>query len=196
MEKELSNRQIRTVFTEIAKRLLNPNFRFSQGDATNRMLDKFLGLFEKEFGNVTTERLVDFCICTAYAFRSTPTWTVKQIFGPAAIKRLKERKHGAEYYENQWLSEASLSRQQLIDMVADRSVHPQAKYLYMASEEATKHRMLNREVGFMLCQSSTLGWSPLSECCQQCNFVAKCQRETQRKYPELYRLRIENGRQK
>lgn len=181
------------MFTEIARKLLNPSFKFSGGGATERTLTNFIDLMEKEFGVVTAERIVDFCICAAYAFRNTNQWTVKQIFGKASIKRLKEKKHGTEYYEDQWLEEASLNRQDLIAMVADRSTHPQAKYIYVASEEATKKRLLNMDVGYIRCQSSTLGWSPLSESCNQCRFVNLCKKETQRKYPELYRIRIENG---
>ena len=82
------------MFTEIARKLLNPSFKFSGGGATERTLTNFIDLMEKEFGVVTAERIVDFCICAAYAFRNTNQWTVKQIFGKASIKRLKKKKHG------------------------------------------------------------------------------------------------------
>lgn len=174
-------------------KLLNPDFKFSGGGATARTLTNFLDLMEKEFGVVTAERIVDFCICAAYAFRNTKNWTIKQIFGKSSINRLKDRKHGTEYYEDNWLSEVSLTRSDLIAMVDDRSKHPLAKYIYVASEEISKKRLLNSDVGYIRCQSSTLGWSPLSDSCCQCRFAETCKKETQRKFPELYRIRIENG---
>ena len=193
MASENQIKQTITVFTEIQRRLVNPTFKFSQGGATIRTLSNFLDLLAKEFGSVTKERLVDFCICTAYAFRERTNWTIKQAFGPAAIKRLKDKKRGTKFYEDAWLSSAQLSRQYLTNLIIDRSEHPQAKYIYVHSEEATKKRLLNQEVGYLICQSSTLGWSPVSETCKQCNFIESCKQETQRKFPELYRIRIEYG---
>lgn len=186
-------KQTVTVFTEIQRRLVDPTFKFSQGGATIRTLSNFLDLFEKEFGSVTKERLVDFCICTAYAYRDRERWTIKQAFGPSSIKRLKESKQGKAYYENSWLSSAQLSREYLVNLIIDRREHPQAKYIYVHSEEASKKRLLNQEVGYLLCQTSTLGWSPVSDACKQCNYTEKCKKATQSKFPELYRIRVEYG---
>ena len=184
---------MKTVFSAIAVKLLNPTFKFSGGGATARTLTGFLDLMEKEFGSVTSERLVDFCVCAAYAFKNRPQWTVNQIFGKASIKRLKERTKGGKYYEDQWLSSASLNRTDLVAMIADKSVHPQAKFIYIASEEPTKRRMLNTAVGYIICQTSTLGWSPLSESCSKCKVTDDCKQALQKRFPELYRIRIEHG---
>lgn len=181
------------VFTEVERRMVNPSFKFSQGGATIRTLDNFLQLFESEFGAITQDRLVDFCICTAYAYKGRDNWTIKQAFGPASIKRLKDSKHATRYYEDKWLRERSLDRNYLINLISDRSEHPQAKYIFMKSEEATKLRLLNSQMGYAICQSSTLGWSPISEACVQCNFIEQCKVETGKKYPELYRIRVEYG---
>ena len=186
-------KQIITVYTEIQRRLVDPTFKFSQGGATIRTLSNFLDLFAKEYGTVTKERLVDFCVCTAYAYKNRSMWTVKQAFGPASIKRLKESKQGKAYYEDSWLSNAQLSREYLVNLIIDRREHPQAKYIYVHSEEHSKKRLLNQEVGYLLCQTSTLGWSPVSDACQQCNFTERCKKETQSKFPELYRIRVEYG---
>lgn len=181
------------VYTEIQKKLIDPTFRFSQGGDTIRTVSKFIDLFAKEFGSVTKERLVDFCVCTAYAYRERPnyTYTIKQVFGPASIKRMRQNSHGKKHFEDQWLFGAHLSREHLVGMITDRQEHPQAKYIYVEAEEPTKKRMLNQEVGYMLCQASTLGWSPMSEACSQCAFIGKCRQDTQTKYPELYRIRVE-----
>jgi hypothetical protein len=191
MESEKLVKQTMKVFSEIEKKLVNPTFRFSQGGSTAKVLTKFIGLFEKEFGAVTKERLVDFCICTAHAYKGRGKWTINQAFGPASIKRLKESKRGARYYEDKWLEEGGLTREALIKLIADRSEHPLSRYIFQESEEQTKLRLLNRPVGFVICQQSTLGWSPLSAACGKCNFIEQCKKETDRKYPELFRIRVE-----
>ena len=193
MVKEKLIKQTMLVFTEIQKRLVNPTFKFSQGGATFTTLSNFINSFEKEFGTITSERLVDFCIYVSHAYRNTDKWSIKQAFGPTAIKKFKTAAVGKVYYENLWLSSANLTRENLVDMIKDRQEHPQAKYIYVEAEESSKKRLLNKEVGYMLCQASTLGWSPVSEACQQCTFTTQCKHETQRKYPELYRIRIEYG---
>ncbi len=186
-------KQTTTVFTAIITKLVDPTFKFSNGGATTKLLRTFLGRFEKEFGAVTSERLVDFCVCAAYTFRDRTPVPVQQVFGPKTIQRMKEQKRGHLFYQNQWLEAVSLSRNALVDLIKDRKEHPQAKFIYVQSEEFTKRRQLNQKVGYFICQTSTLGWSPLSEACQNCSFVADCQKETERKYPEIFRLRIEYG---
>lgn len=193
MANEKLIKQTSTVFTEIIKKLVDPTFKFSKGGATTKLLQKFLDRFEKEFGAVTCERLVDFCVCAAYTFRNRTPLPLQQVFGPQSILRIKEQTRGQRFYQNQWLETVSLSREALVNLIKDRREHPQAKYIYVASEELTKKRQLNHKLGYLICQTSTLGWSPLSGACQNCQFVADCQKETERKYPEIYRLRIENG---
>lgn len=186
-------KQLTTVFTEIQKRLVDSTYRFPKGGAATRIISVFLDQLEKEFGTVTSERLVDVCVTIAYTYRERTKWSLKQAFTPAAIKKMKESKRGVLFYQNQWLESKSLSRNSLLRLIKDRKEHPQAKFIYIQAEEATKRRQLNRKTGFLLCQLSTLGWSPLSEMCGQCNFVEDCKRETERKYPEIFRLRIEHG---
>lgn len=193
MANEKLIKQTSTVFTEIIKKLVDPTFKFSKGGATTKLLQKFLDRFEKEFGAVTCERLVDFCVCAAYTFKNRKPLPLQQVFGPQSILRIKEQTRGQRFYQNQWLETVGLSREALVNLIKDRREHPQAKYIYVASEELTKKRQLNHKLGYLICQTSTLGWSPLSEACQNCQFVADCQKETEYKYPELYRLRIENG---
>lgn len=193
MEKEKLTKQTTTVFTAIITKLVDPTYKFPKGGAVTRIIITFLNRMEQEFGAITCERLVDVCVTGAYTFRERGQWTLKQVFGPSTIKRVKEQKRGQLFYQDQWLESAGLSRGALLDMIKDRKEHPQAKFIYIQSEEATKKRQLNRKTGYFICQLSTLGWSPESEACQQCNFTADCKAETERKYPEIYRLRIEHG---
>jgi hypothetical protein len=194
MARERQIKQVMTVYTEIVRRLVNKTFRFSQGGKTSRTISKFLNEFEKEYGIITKERLVDFCICTAHIYREREKWTIQQVFGPASLNRFRESKQGKVYYEDKWLSDGQLTRDYLYNLIADRKEHPQAKYIYVSSEEGTKKRLLNQKVGYLLCQTSTLGWSTVSQACNQCVFVQDCMKETQRKYPELYRIRLEYGK--
>lgn len=183
-----------TVYTEIFRRLIKPDFNIKKGGSNLKKISKFLELFEKEFGAITNERLVDFCVAIAYFYRNRQ-FQVGSLFSQSAINRMKTNAHGTKFYEDKWLKKEKLSRILLINMIKDRESHPHAKYIYMPSEETTKQRMLNLEVGFTICQVSTLGWSPLSPTCQQCKFVEECKAETHKKFPELFRLRNEYGKQ-
>lgn len=181
------------MFTTIAVKLINPEFKFSQGGAAKRLVSNALDKLEKKTGSLSRERVVDYVVCSAYPFKDRGTeWTVNQVFGPKSIERFDTDK-GRVYYENRWLRQGGLSRGSLVMMIVDKSQHPQAKYIYMPMEERTKLRMINSEAGYAICQISTLGWSPLSDACQKCKYQSACQKETEKKYPELYRLRMENG---
>lgn len=193
MEKEKLTKQTATVFTAIINKLVDPTYRFPKGGATARTFASFLNRMEQEFGAITCERLVDICVTGAYTYRERNQWTLKQVFGPSTIKRVKEQKRGQLFYQDQWLESAGLTRSALVNMIKDRREHPLAKFIYIQSEEATKKRQLNLKSGYFICQISTLGWSPDSEACQQCVFTDDCKHETERKYPEIYRLRIEHG---
>ncbi len=116
---------------------------------------------------------------------------ISQVFGPKSIRRFDTNK-GRRWYEDEWLSKANLTRIDLVSMVEDKAAHPQAKFIYLPMEEPTKQRMLNQECGYIICQASTLGWSPKSESCSQCRFIAKCKNETSKKYPEIFRLRLDD----
>jgi len=184
------------IFTEIATKLINPSFKFSQGGATMRIMSTALERLEQKHGGFSRERIVDYCVSSAYWFKERgDEWKINQVFGPKSIERFNSDK-GRRYYEDRWLASANITRSHLLSFIADKSNHPQAQYIYLPMEEGTKRRLLNTRSGYLICQSSTLGWSPESECCSECQFVRECQIETQNKFPEIYRLRIENGNKK
>lgn len=191
MEIKRLTKAIATVFTAIMKRSASPTYKFPKGGAVSRSVVNFINCIEKEFGAVTPERIVDACVTGAYIFRERDNWTVKQILGPTTIQRIKKQSRGQVFYQNQWLESLGLSRDKLIELIKDRSEHPQAQYIYIPAEELTKQRQLNTKTGFLICQVSTLGWSPYSQSCSQCTFANDCRKETERKYPEIYRLRVE-----
>lgn len=187
-------KKIKLVYKTIQKKVINPAFQFSEGGITNQQISKVLSELIKQFGGVSDERVVDFCICAAYNFRQQKEFHIRSVFSKASVKRLSQQTKSHRYYEDNWLSEKGINRKYLEDLIPHKKDHPLQKFVYMYSEEGTKRRMLNEKVGYILCQASTLGWSPLSESCSQCNFIEDCKQETQRKYPELYRIREEHGK--
>lgn len=179
------------MFHEIVVNLIHPGYRIPQGGEPTRVMRTALQRVEKKYGALTAQRIVDYVVCSSYAFKDRgANWKLNQVFGPKSLERFNSDK-GRMYFENKWLESEDLSRSLLLNMIVDRSEHPKAKFIFVPSEEGTKQRLLNREVGFAICQTSTLGWSPLSTACSECHFVAKCKTETQKKYPEIFRLRIE-----
>ena len=191
MVNEYLIKQTLKMFHEIVVKLIHPNYRFPQGGEPIRIMRTALQRIEKKFGVLTAQRIVDYVVCSSHAFKDRGSnWKLNQVFGPKSMERFNSDK-GRVYFENKWLESEGLSRSSLLSMIVDRSEHPKAKYIFVPSEEGTKQRLLNREVGFVVCQTSTLGWSPLSFVCSECNFVTKCKIETQKKYPEIFRLRIE-----
>lgn len=191
MVSEYLVKQTLKMFYEIASKLIHPGYRLPQGGEPTRIIRTALQRIEKKYGALTAQRVVDYVVCSAHAFKDRGTnWKLNQVFGPKSIERFNTDK-GRVYYENKWLESQDLSRSILLSLIVDRSEHPKAKYIFIPSEEGTKLRLLNRQVGFVICQTSTLGWSPLSEACSECEFVEKCKQETQKKYPEIFRLRAE-----
>lgn len=83
--------------------------------------------------------------------------------------------------------------------VAARGARPFAasssKFLYPEYEDATKCRRIGTEAGLYVCSLSTLLWTPLSPVCRECTMAEKCREMTCERYPELYRLRVEHGKQ-
>lgn len=193
MANEYLVKQTLRMFYEIVTKLINPEYRLPQGGEPTRIVRTALQRLEKKFGSLTCQRVVDYVVCSAHAFKNRGAdWKLNQVFGPKSLERFNSDK-GRVYYEDRWLKSENLTRAGLLDFIIDRSEHPKAKYIYIPSEEGTKMRLLNRDVGFVICQTSTLGWSPVSETCARCKFIEKCKQETQKKYPEIYRLRIEYG---
>nr|DAP23305.1 MAG TPA: hypothetical protein [Caudoviricetes sp.] len=116
-------------------------------------------------------------------------------FGRKALERFARNTSTHRYWEDRWLKEHGLSRGGLLHEVRDRSQHPLAKFLYPEYEDATKCRRIGTEAGLYVCSLSTLLWTPLSPVCRECTMAEKCREMTCERYPELYRLRVEHGKQ-
>lgn len=188
-------KKIKAVYTEIIKRLIDPSFSFPEGGKVNRTLSQFIADFSKVCGGeFNTSRFVDYCVFQIHKNRNAQYQhsLAPKTFGATALQKyLSMSSKAKKYMEDQWLSEADLTRVYLNSLISKKQEHPQAKYIYMPSEEGTKKRSINTDIGFVICSTSTLMWSPFSPACQICKNAEKCKQETAIKYPELYRIRLE-----
>lgn len=158
------------------------------------------------YSNMADERIIDFMVYSLYLKREpTYRFTVSQIFAEGLMLKFQKQfmsadgKSGMNYYINAWLAEGDFTRSQLTKIIEKPKPHKMLKFLYMESEELIKRRFYNTDIGYMLCQRSTTGWSPRSHSCGGCKNVEQCIIATERKYPELVRLRkkdYENGKEK
>lgn len=188
-------RQIKAVYTKIASNI-DPAFKFPDGGRADGKLAKFINRLTEDLGGqFSPSRCVDYCIFQIHKNRTSlhQSSLSTNTFGDTAYKKYRQMSaQNKTYAENQWLNEIGLTREELYKMVnAEKREHPQIKYIYMPSEDVTKRRCLNTEIGLLICETSTLMWSPFSPVCQQCNCVEDCKKITETKYPELYRIRIE-----
>lgn len=186
----------------VVKRTIDPKWRFTQSGIAAIYLQNGLQQLPSLFGvlDIDDERIIDYLIYQLYRMRSfiaDGSWQYTWLFSQSAMDKFKKQflsadgKSGMNYYINQWLDEAELSRSKLTVMIAQPKPNPLRKMVYLASEEPIKRRFLNTEDGLVLCQRSTTGWSPLSETCGRCDYWVECEKMTAKKFPELMRFRKE-----
>lgn len=189
------------MFQKVVKELVNKDWLLP---ATSTFV---VGNGIRNFGSlfpngVSDGRIVDFVVYQIYRFRDLiaikgSRWNITWCFSDKAIQKFKCQfldsggKAGMLYYIDQWLDEGGLNRGMLEGMICERKHHRLAKLIYISSEDSTKKRFLNTEMGLALCSRSTTGWTPKSPVCNSCNNAEKCMRITEKKYPELVRLRKE-----
>lgn len=155
------------------------------------------------YSEIADDRIVDYLVYRLYVLRDSdhPT-SLPVLFSQWGINGYRKQfmaedgKSGMNYYIDRWLEEAGLSRQRLVKMIEKPKPNRMAKFIYMESDELIKRRFFNTEMGYLLCQQSTTGWTPRSELCSKCEFKKKCETATNRRLPELVRLRkqeMKNG---
>lgn len=194
--KEYWLKKIKVVYAELVKRAVEPSFSFPNGGRVDRILRHFVTELSRIGGGEFNGcRMVDYCIFQVHKNRNADHQRAlaPNAFGDTAFKKyLSMSSKEKTYAENCWLDEVGLNRSVLYGLVESRKSHPLAKYIYMPAEEQTKKRCINTDTGFAICFTSTLMWSPFSDTCsRRCRFADRCRAETEKKYPELYRIRIE-----
>lgn len=207
MELQKQVTRVLSTANKIIVTLIGKEFRLSQNDMTLRMIqDGIMRLNQRLFpySNMADERIVDFLVYSLYLKRDTRyKFTANQLFADGLILKFQKQfmsadgKSGMNYYINEWLDSGELNRAELTKMIEKPRPHKMSKFIYMESEELIKRRFYNTEMGYMLCQRSTTGWSPRSKSCTGCINAYQCIIVTEQKYPELVRLRrkdYENGK--
>ena len=190
------NRCAERVFTFLVREMVWAGFRFPGGGLAQSRIADCLERLDDGTGMLSRERVVDFCVCQVYAISSfgegyLKRWNPSHSFGAKALARFAKNSQGQRYYEDKWLAGRGLSRAGLLDLFRDRSVHPLAKFIYPESEDRTKKRHRGSEAGLYICSVSTLMWTPFSPVCTACPKAEACRDMTSRRYPELYRIRVE-----
>lgn len=184
-----------SVFTFLMQRNIRKDFVFPSGRLTVKTMTSCMESLEKIYGWPSRERLTDYCICQVHVISNLPDsyirrWNIRHSFGVKAVLRYRNNDSASHRQENYWLKKNGLSRAVLYEQFKCKKEHPLAKLIYPEYEEVTKRRMHSSEVGFYLCQLSTLLWTPFSQSCRTCRNEARCKEVTEAKYGELYRIRI------
>lgn len=204
--KEDKNLKICRMFQYVVKKLVGNDWLLPS--ATPRYVNMCVENLSKLFaGEISDGRIVDFIVYQIYRYRGLigikgSSWNILWCFSDNAVKKFKSQfldsngKSGMMYYIDCWLEDAGLSRSRLEEMITGNNEHRLSKYIYIMSEDAVKRRFKNTELGFQLCIQSTTGWTPMSPVCSDCSNMARCLKISQKKCPELIRLRKEyqNGR--
>lgn len=201
METREWNECCRKVFVMLMRQTGWTGFTFPGGGLAERTVSSCQTALEQQCGEVSRERLVDFCVCQAYALSGYGTeyrcrWKVAHSFGKKALARFFQSHAGRRYYENRWLEDNGLSRQALLACISDRREHPFERFIYPEYEEHTKLRLLSTKAGYAVCGMSTLLWTPFSPACQKCTRKGACRKRTEKHFPELFRLRLQAWQKK
>ena len=198
--------RVRSAINKIIITLIGKGYKISDGGQSLVVIEQGIKKINQSlfpYSDMADDRIIDYIVYFLYLKRE-PRWrfTIDDFFSDYVISRYKQQfmsdngKAGINYYINQWLDDGELSRASLTKMIEKPKPHKMSKFIYMESEELIKKRFINTDMGYMLCQRSTTGWAPRSHCCQTCKNSSQCICATERKYPELIRLRrqdYENG---
>lgn len=198
MEGNDKTRMTVVLFETLVRRLLDTSFRFPGGESGRRAVAGCLEILRANgSGALSDERIADFCICQVHVISRfgadylAHRWMPAHSFGAKARERFAAATPVRRHYEDRWLGEAGVSRTALPFLLKDRQEHPLWQFLDPAYEEVTKQRVVNTSVGYYICGISTLLWNPFSATCGKCCRMEACRKRTAARYPELYRLRVE-----
>ena len=166
-------------------------------------MENGLANLEKLFPmGMSDQRIADFLMYHVYRYADNiagiePThFQYSWCFSENAVRKFQNQYFGQgnpriDYFIDKWADGLGLTRKKLAEFISGPKPNKWRAYVEMPSDEMTKVRFHNTETGFILCSSRTMGWSPGSRACAECNYVEKCKVATGRRYPELLRLRLE-----
>ncbi len=184
---------------------LDPKFKLPGGGIGENVISNGLDELEKLFPmGMSDNRITDFMVYQVFRYvdnitgKSPTHFDWKWCWGKHAIAKYNNQYFGEgnpriDYYIDQWLSGLGIRRQMITDYIAGPKPNKWRQYIDMPSDELVKRRFHNTDAGLVLCSNKTLGWSPGSNACSECIHVSKCKEITEKRYPELLRLRLEDG---
>ena len=191
----------------IIRKTIQPKYRLPQNEYYLQHIVLGMNMYKAKCYpmGLADERIADYLLYQIYRYRDmigTDTrWNITWLFTANAVEKYRAQflskggKSGMYFYIHEWMDEYKLTMERILNVIAEPKPNEMAQYTYMPSEESIKARWLNTEAGFMLCGSSTTGWSPQSRTCSKCVNIERCKARMQKKYPELLRIRkeIANG---
>ena len=201
MESQKTITQVAKAITTIIKAGIREDWRFPGGSYGISTIANGLERMKKlyPYEGMSESRIIDFVVYQIYRCRdkiADGNWTLSWAFSDNAVERYRRQfmdvngKSGMNYYINIWLKQHGMSREGLTRILLPQE-NSMKKYVNPVHEEEIKGRFFNKDVGFFLCQSSSTGWNPKSDYCRKCKFMDKCMDATEKKYPEITRLRKE-----
>lgn len=203
MDLKLKNQaiKVRTAINQVILTLMDKNYKLDDGGQTlNSVMNGITYICKRLFpySDKPDSRIIDFIVYQLYRRRDCRyRFTAVDLFSCRAADKYEYQfigpnaKPGMNYYIDLWLQGGGLTRAKLTKMIEDKKPTQISQYVYIASEETIKRRFFNTPGGYMLCQNSTTGYAPRSEACRECDFKEHCCEQTERKYPELMRLRTQ-----
>lgn len=179
-------------FTLIYREGVDASFRFPMGAAAS-IMDRYAdNILKRENGLVSIGIVVDYCIHHAYLWRDRErfrNFSITWAFGDTGAERFYSAKRGVVYYQDIWLKEIGLDRNDIKLQFSCTGEHPLAKYIYIEAEDGTKSRAHNTAAGYVMCRTLTSGYTPHSPYCSDCAFSAQCREDLRALDHELFRLR-------
>lgn len=194
LEKSKSALVIRAATALIRK--IDPKFVFPTTLYYERCVGFGIGELERLYGGLYDARIADYLAYQIYINRNSIAegrWKAIWLFGNSSIEKYKNQflspngKAGIMYYIDQWLDGFGISRE-IIAKALSVKKNSMKEYKDSDYEEPIKQRFYNTEAGYILCMQTT-GWNPNSPSCNGCIFIDKCKESTQKRFPELYRIR-------
>ena len=207
MESQKQAIRVRSAINKVILTLIGKEYKIPDGGQTLAVVEQGIKKINQKlypYSDMADDRIIDYLVYHLYLKREPRRrFTINEFFSDYAIAKYRQQfideggKSGMNYYINQWLEDGDFTRAGLTKLIEKPKPHKMSKFIYMESEELIKKRFINTDMGYMLCQRSTTGWSPRSQCCQICKNASQCIHATEQKYPELIRLRrmdYENGK--
>ena len=137
------------LFVLLVRLSVQSSFIMPGGRLAEKQIDDAIECLTKHYGEVGLERIVDYCVyqvhrISGFGSAYMPRWRLSHSFGTNTVKRFIARKPGQKYYEDKWLADHRLTREDLLQYIEERSTHPLFRFIYPDYEDATKRREIGR----------------------------------------------------